>query len=64
MKKLEHTAKKSFRMIRNIRNTAYKLKISSFKVYNVFNASLLNKADSSTSLTKTLEMKTKKIRDQ
>ena len=59
MKKLEHTAKKSFQMIRNIRNTTYKLKISNFKIHNVFNVSLLNKADSSTSLTKTLKVKTK-----
>ena len=59
MKKLRHTAKESFRMIRNIRNTTYELKISNFKIHNVFSASLLNKADSSTSLTKTLRMKTK-----
>ena len=59
MKKLEHTAKESFRVIRNIRNTTYELKISNFKIHNVFSASLLNKADLSTSLTKTLRMKTK-----
>ncbi len=59
MKKLKHTAKKSFRMIRNIRNTTYKLKISNFKIHNVFNASLLNKTDLSTSLTKILKVKTK-----
>ncbi len=59
MKKLRHTAKESFRVIRNIRNTAYELKISNFKIHNVFSASLLNKADLSTSLTKTLRIKTK-----
>ena len=59
MKKLEHTAKESFRVIRNIRNTAYELKISNFKIHNVFSAFLLNKADSSTSLTKILRVKTK-----
>ena len=59
MKKLRHTAKESFRMIRNIRNTTYELEISKFKIHNVFSASLLNKADSSTSLTKTLEVKTR-----
>ena len=57
MKKLKHTAKRLFRIIRNIQNTVYKLKISNFKIHNVFNASLLNKADSSTSLTKILKMK-------
>ena len=60
MKKLEHTAKESFRVIRNIRNTAYELKISNFKIHNVFSASLLNTADLDTFLTKTLKMKTKK----
>ena len=59
MKKLEHTAKESFRMIRNIRNTTYELEISKFKIHNVFSASLLNKADLSTSLTKTLKIKTR-----
>ena len=59
MKKLKHTAKESFRVIRNIRNTAYELKISNFKIHNVFSAFLLNKVDSSTFLTKTLRMKTK-----
>ena len=59
MKKLEHTAKESFRVIRNIRNTIYELKISNFKIHNVFSAFLLNKADLSTSLTKILRVKTK-----
>ena len=59
MKKLEHTAKKLFQMIRNIRNTTYELKILNFKIHNVFSASLLNKADLSTSLTKILKVKTK-----
>ena len=59
MKKLRHTAKESFRMIRNIRNTAYELEISKFKNHNVFSASLLNKADLSTSLTRTLRIKTR-----
>ena len=60
MKKLEHTAKKLFQMIRNIRNTTYELKILNFKIHNVFSAFLLNKVDSDTSLTKTLRVKTKK----
>ena len=60
MKKLKHTAKKLFQVIRNIQNTTYKLKISNFKIHNVFNASLLNKADLSTFLTKTLKMKARK----
>ena len=59
IKKLKHTAKESFRMIRNIRNTTYKLEISKFKIHNVFSASLLNKADLSTSLTRTLRIKTR-----
>ena len=59
MKKLKHTAKELFRVIRNIQNTTYQLEISNFKIYNVFNASLLNKADLSTSLTKTLKIKAK-----
>ena len=59
MKKLKHTAKELFRVIRNIRNTTYKLKILNFKIHNVFSASLLNKADSSTFLTKILEIKAK-----
>ena len=46
-------------MIRNIRNTTYKLNISNFKIHNVFNVSLLNKVNSSTSLTKNLEIKTR-----
>ena len=59
IKKLEHTAKKSFQMIKNIRNTTYELKILNFKIHNVFSASLLNKANLNTSLTKTLKVKTK-----
>ena len=59
MKKLRHTAKESFQMIRNIRNTTYELEISNFKIHNVFSAFLLNKADLSTSLTKTLRVKTR-----
>ena len=59
MKKLRHTAKESFQMIRNIRNTTYELEISNFKIHNVFSAFLLNKADLSTSLTKILRVKTK-----
>ena len=59
MKKLKHTTKKSFQIIRNIRNTIYKLRISNFKIHNVFSASLLNKADLSTLLTKILKMKIK-----
>ena len=59
MKKLRHTAKESFWVIRNIRNTAYELEISNFKIHNVFSASLLNKTDSSMLLTKILRMKTR-----
>ena len=57
IKKLKHTTKKSFQIIRNIRNTIYKLKISNFKIHNVFSTFLLSKADLSTFLTKILEMK-------
>ena len=59
MKKLEHTAEDFFKIIKNIRNTAYELNISNFKIHNVFNASLLNKTDKSVSLTKTFEIKTR-----
>ena len=57
MKKLKHTAKKFFRVIKNIRNTIYELKISNFKIHNVFSAFLLNRANLSTSLTKVLKIK-------
>ena len=59
MKKLKHTTKELFQVIRNIQNTTYKLNISNFKIHNVFNASLLNKADLNTSLTKILKIKTR-----
>ena len=38
----------------------YKLKISNFKIYNVFSVSLLNRADLSTFLTKILKIKARK----
>ena len=60
MKKLKHTAESLFKVIRNIRYTTYKLDILNFKIHNVFNAFLLNKADESVFLTKTLEIKTRK----
>ena len=60
MKKLRHTTEKLFRIIRNIQNTAYKLDILNFKIHNIFNAFLLKKADECISLTKTLEVKTRK----
>ena len=60
MKKLKHTAKDLFRVIRNIRNIAYELNILNFRIHNVFNASLLNKTDERVSLTKTLEIKARK----
>ena len=59
MKKLKHTAERSFRVVRNIRNTIYKLKISNFKIHSVFSAFLLDRTDSSTSLTKILKVKIK-----
>ena len=60
MKKLKHTAKRLFQMIKNIRKTTYELKILNFKIYNVFSVSLLNRADSSTFLTKILKIKARK----
>ena len=60
MKKLKHTAEDFFKVIRNIRNIVYELNILNFKIHNVFNASLLNKADERVSLTKTLEIKARK----
>ena len=57
MKKLDHTAEDFFKVIRNIRNTTYELYISNFKIHNVFNAFLLDKADERVFLTKTLEIK-------
>ena len=60
IKKLKHIAKRLFRVIRNIRNTTYKLEISNFKIHNVFSVSLLNRADLSTFLTKTFKMKARK----
>ena len=60
MKKLRHTAKKSFRVIRNIKNTFYELKISDFSIHQTFYEVLLTKADSSTSLTKSLGTKVRK----
>ena len=57
MKKLDYIAEKLFRVIKNTRNTTYELDISNFKVYNVFNAFLLDKADECASLTKTLKVK-------
>ena len=60
IKKLKHTAESFFRVIKNIRNTAYELNILNFKIHNVFNASLLSKTDECVSLTKTLEIKARK----
>ena len=60
MKKLRHTAKKSFRVIRNIKNTSYELEISNFSIHQTFYEVLLTRADSSTSLTKSLEAKVRK----
>ena len=60
MKKLEHTTESFFKVIKNIRNTIYELNISNFRIYNVFNVSLLIKADERVSLTKTLEIKIRK----
>ena len=60
MKKLKHTTKKLFWMIKNIRNITYKLEILNFKIHNVFSASLLNRANLSTSLTKILKIKARK----
>ena len=57
MKKLNHTAENLFKVIRNIRNTTYELNILNFRIYNVFNVSLLNKANERVSLTKTLKIK-------
>ena len=57
MKKLNHTIKKSFKIIRNIQNTTYELNILNFKIHNVFNASLLDKTNKRVSLIKTLEIK-------
>ena len=59
MKKLRHTAKELFQVIKNIRNTTYKLNILNFKIHNVFNAFLLDKTDLNTFLTRTLRVKTK-----
>ena len=60
MKKLEYTAKKPFKVIKNIRNTTYELNILNFKIYKVFNAFLLNKADERISLAKSLEIRARK----
>ena len=51
---------RSFKIIRNIRDTIYKLNISNFKIHNVFYASLLDIADECVFLTKTLEVKARK----
>ena len=60
MKKLRHTAERSFRVIRNIKNTFYELEISNSSIHQTFYEVLLTKADSSTSLTKSLEVKVRK----
>ena len=60
IKKLKHTTESFFKIIKNIRNTVYKLNISNFRIHNVFNASLLNKTDESVSLTKTFKIKARK----
>ena len=60
MKKLKHTAKESFRVIKNIKNTFYELKILNFLIHQTFYEVLLTKTDSSTSLTKSLEAKVRK----
>ena len=60
IKKLKHIAEDFFRVIRNIRNIAYELNILNFKIYNVFNVSLLNKTDERVSLIKTLEIKARR----
>ena len=57
MKKLRHTAEGSFLMIRNIKNTFYELDISNSSVHSVFFGFLLTKADSRTSLAKSLKVK-------
>ena len=60
MKKLRHTAEKSFRVIRNIKNTFYELEILNSSIHQTFYEVLLTKTDSSTSLTKSLEVKVRK----
>ena len=57
MKKLGHTAEGPFRVIRNIKNTFYELKISDFSIHQTFYGVLLTKADPSTPLTKSLGTK-------
>ena len=57
---MRYTEEDFFKIIKNIRNTVYELNILNFRIYNVFNASLLNKIDKRVSLTKTLEIKARK----
>ena len=60
MKKLKHTAKKSFLMKRNIKNVVYELRISKIKIYKTFNVNNLIMTDLTISVTKRLKVKNKK----
>ena len=60
MKKLRHTAKKSFLVKRNIKNVAYELRISGIKIHKTFNANSLIAADFIISVAKELEIKNRK----
>ena len=60
MKKLGHTAEGPFRVVRNIKNTAYQLHIPNSRIHNVFHAGLLDKADPSTLLARNLGVKIRK----
>ena len=57
MKKLRHTAEKSFLIKRNVKNVVYELRISETKIHKTFNANSLTATDSIISVTKRLRIK-------
>ena len=60
MKKLKHTAEKSFLIKRNIKNVAYELRISEIKIHKTFNANSLTAINLIILIIKRLKIKNKK----
>ena len=59
MKRLSHTAEKSFLVKRHVKNVVYELRILKIRIYKTFNANSLTKTDSVISMTKKLEVRNK-----
>ena len=60
MKKLKHTAKRSFLMKKNIKNVVYELRISRTKIHKIFNVNSLTMKNALVIIIKRLILKNKK----